>query len=199
MRQIVLLLLPLTCLAQTKSIFPLKDGKVYYEKIIQVDSVDQSLLHNRAKAWALSYFRSQKDALQTEDKESGILVYKGFYTLAFKGAKIKNIETIYEWKVWSTYTILTKDGKAKIINTDVLIDAEGYGAKPAEIFLSSWERDMTEATKQIKYMKKSITKTMEESKGIMIENLERVDATNRRTIEQIENYLSGKTKSDLEF
>jgi hypothetical protein len=48
-------------------------------------------------------------------------------------------------------------------------------------------------------MKKSITKTMEESKGIMIENLERVDATNRRTIEQIENYLSGKTKSDLEF
>lgn len=198
---LLILLFPILCQAQKNdgSIFPLKDGKVYYEKIIQIDSVSKSTLHNRAKAWALSHFRSQKDALQTEDKESGILVYKGYYDYNFKGAKYQNIEPLVAWKIWSTYTILVKEGKAKIINTDVIIDAKDYGEKPAETFLSTWEYDMNNGIEQVRFMRKALTKNFQENRIKVIEALKTVDALNRLTIQEIENYLTGKIKSDLEF
>ena len=49
-----------------------------------VDSTSKNTLFSRAKNWAISEYNSQKDALQVDDKEGGMLAYKGYFTNLFE-------------------------------------------------------------------------------------------------------------------
>lgn len=61
------------------SIFPLTDSKIYYEKVILTDSLKKEEIYKKLKTFALDLYTSQKDALQADDKETGILFYHGYF------------------------------------------------------------------------------------------------------------------------
>ena len=126
---ILTLLLPALSLAQQAKplldAFPIKDGKVYYERIVDIDSVSKTELFKRAKVWALSSFASQKSALQSEDKEIGLLNYKTYITEAFENPKMYGIKLGPTYgKFWFTITFYFKEGRAKIVFDNVSIEDE---------------------------------------------------------------------------
>lgn len=114
------------------NIFPTKDGKVFYEKVIEVKASKEDL-YKRAKEWALKNFNSQKDASQIDDKESGMIAYRTFFSNSFNG--------LVEWQYWEVISIYTKDGKAKITVTDIEVKTPAYGSSEAvENILPNYEK-----------------------------------------------------------
>lgn len=107
------------------NVFPIKDGQIYYEKVITVDSTSKAEIFKRTKIWAVDAFRSQKNALQTEDKEEGFIIYKTNFTAPFTFpaiAAMPNPQT-YSWTFYCTMRFLIKENKCKIIIYD--FDFEG--------------------------------------------------------------------------
>ncbi len=106
-------------------IFPVNEGRIMYEKTISVDSVHKDELFKRSRAWALNIYKAQKDTSQIEDKDRGLLSYKGFVTVLFNEPG-KHIAA--EWNCWQNIRISCEDSKAKIIITDLEQRApSGYG------------------------------------------------------------------------
>lgn len=104
------------------NIFPLKDGKVTYEKVIKVDSASNPILIQRVKAWALSAFNSQKAALQTEEKDW--IAYKGFINAPFTTPKYLKYSLTTNWQYWFTLRVYVKENRAKIIIDNVQVGSE---------------------------------------------------------------------------
>lgn len=101
-------------------VFPVRDGEVYYEKIIGLDSVNKQEIFKRTKIWAVDAFRSQKNALQTEDKEDGFIIYKTNFTELFTMPSLAAIPNPKPdvWTFYCTIKFLIKDSKCKIIIYD---------------------------------------------------------------------------------
>ena len=59
-----------------KSMFPYVDGRVFYEKVYELDSVSKKEIFVRIKEWGQSTFVTQKGALQSEDSEMGYIFYQ---------------------------------------------------------------------------------------------------------------------------
>src|SRR5438477_1445008 len=121
---IVLLFVPQISLSKDslfQGIFPRKDDKVLYEIVVTVDSTSKNTLFSRAKNWAISEYNSQKDALQVDDKEGGMLAYKGYFTNLFEWPPRMGISPKEEWQYWETFKILFKENKVKISITDFKI------------------------------------------------------------------------------
>src|SRR5258708_24434780 len=102
-------------------VFPKKENRVSYEVVITIDSTSKNTLFSRAKNWAINQYNSQKDALQIDDKEAGILAYKGYFSNLFEWPSRMGISPKEEWEYWETFKILFKDNRAKIIITDFKI------------------------------------------------------------------------------
>ncbi len=63
---------------QTKdSIYPEKNGIVNYNEIITTDSIKKSKLYINAKKWIVNTYKSAKNVIQLDDKESGEIILKG--------------------------------------------------------------------------------------------------------------------------
>ena len=60
----------------------LKDGKVFYEKVIQFQDVPKKELFMRGRIWAVNVFRDAKQVLQIEDEKNGQLTGKGIFYLS---------------------------------------------------------------------------------------------------------------------
>lgn len=112
-----LFLIPIFCSSQepASGIFPIKDSSIYYERIISIDSVSKDELFKRVTSWAVSSFNSQKAALQSEDKELGILMYRTNFDVYFSSPKILGVKSGSDWNYECIIKVLLKDGKAKII------------------------------------------------------------------------------------
>ena len=82
-------------------VLPQKDGKVVFDEIVVVDSINKYELFKRAKLWIINSFKSEKQVITTDDKELGIL----------KGSGIFSILT--NQKVRFTFEISVKDSKYK--------------------------------------------------------------------------------------
>ncbi len=105
--------------------FPVKNGRIMYEKFISVDSVSKDELFKRGKDWALRIYKAQNDTNQIEDKDKGVLAYKGFVTVLFNEP---NRRIAAEWNCWQTIKISCRDNKATIVITDLEQRApSGYG------------------------------------------------------------------------
>ena len=68
-------------LAQDKllGILPLKDGKVTYTDVIQLQGVSKDEMYKRAKHWFVDTFNSGKDVIQLDDKKNGEVIGKGCF------------------------------------------------------------------------------------------------------------------------
>ena len=90
-------------------ILPLKDGKVTYTDVIQIDSTDKSKLYNKVKKWFIEQYRSAKDVIQLDDKENGEVIGKGFFETTWQ-TSIMSAQSV---SVWHTVKVYIKDNKFK--------------------------------------------------------------------------------------
>ena len=114
------LLLSLTAFSQDKSgpgAVPVKDGVVTFTMINQVEGKTKSQLYSSAKIIIADVFRSAKDVIQSDDKESGIMICKG-------NTKIQNALTTDLMEF--TLKIACKDGRYKIDLYNITLTL-GYG------------------------------------------------------------------------
>jgi hypothetical protein len=116
------LLLPILVNSQDSLLFetfPLVDGKVNYTRIIEADSINKEALFLKIKDWATQNYRSQKITLDAEDKDGGFLAYKGYLPakLIYSGGIMKGKP--YDVDVYHTLRFYIKNGKAKIVFTDL--------------------------------------------------------------------------------
>jgi len=106
-------------------IFPVKKGRIIYEKVVPVDSANKDELFKRSQLWASNAYKTQKDTNQTEDKILGSLIYKRYLTVLFPEPVSK---VAVEWNCLHTIKIFCKDNAATITITDLEQRApSGYG------------------------------------------------------------------------
>lgn len=111
----LMLLLSITVNAQD---LQLTDNGAYEKKeVVLVDSTKASILFSRAMEtltdWTGTDGRA-KAGIDYQDKESGLIIYKGTYSLGFK-----NVMLGAGWKRYADFTLKVKckDGRAQIIIT----------------------------------------------------------------------------------
>jgi hypothetical protein len=124
---ILLAVFPFTIYSQepADNVFPIKDGNIFYEKIVVIDSASKAEIFKRTKIWAVDAFKSQKNALETEDKDEGFIIYKTNFTTPFTFPGIAAMPTpqTYSWRFFCSMRFLIKENKCKIIIYD--FDFEG--------------------------------------------------------------------------
>ena len=103
-------------LAQDKllGILPLRDGKVTYTDVIQLQGVSKDEMYKRAKHWFVDTFNSGKDVIQLDDKENGEVIGKG----CFKALWLINFYSSQSVNVWKTIIIQIKDNRYRYEITD---------------------------------------------------------------------------------
>jgi len=91
------------------SALPLKNGKVYYSDIVNIDSVSKDELYYRAKRWFVDTYSSAQDNIQIDDKENGEIVGKGCFRTYWDVTLLSGMEV----NICQTVRIQIKDGKFK--------------------------------------------------------------------------------------
>lgn len=86
----------------------------YDLKLIDSTSATKQELYIIAKSWIANSFKSAKDVIQLDDKESGRIILKGIFNLPVKGVWT----TLYDY-IHFTATIDIKEGKYRILFTDM--------------------------------------------------------------------------------
>lgn len=81
MRKILYLviLLPVLAVAQKKTdslTLPLKDGKLYFEKVINIEGTVKGTMFENANRWLIKTFSENKSIIQDSDKEAGNIIAK---------------------------------------------------------------------------------------------------------------------------
>jgi hypothetical protein len=206
---ILLLLAPIILTAQDATLlspFPISEGKVKYEKIIEVPGATKEVLYGRTKAWALAFYNSQKDVLQLDDKEAGVIAYKGFFSQSYVSPKMYGFNVPSTFQYWETIKIFLKDGKAKIVITDISVRQKVHASTAAstygeeiqfEKYLYNLKNPDTDAIKGIG--KKKMEQYMKEDSEKRLEQMPSVDLQFKAIIASIEDFLTGKKVSDSDF
>ena len=195
MRKILLYLFvfPLQAFAQDSllhNVFPVVEGKIAYTKVVQVDSVKKDQLFLKIKDWASKTYVSQKATLDAEDKEGGLIVYKGYLPtkLIYHGG-IANGKP-YEVDIFHTIRFYIKDFKFKAVLTDLLSQSQDAASiyisnqthQPIEkIPLELWGNDVSKKRKE---------KAMDDAKALNDQLLS--------FLESIKKYVSSKN-SEFNF
>ena len=92
-----------------------ENGNLYYSEIIQIENGTKDDLYLRAKQFFADEFKSANDVIQMDDKESGILIGKGFNDIYIKiigistpiqmwySIKIQCREARYKYEIYDIY------------------------------------------------------------------------------------------------
>ncbi|HYE68722.1 MAG TPA: DUF4468 domain-containing protein [Anaerovoracaceae bacterium] len=170
----------------------MKDGSVYYERVIDIDSGSKDELYAKVKTWALDNFRSQKDALQSDDRELGLLAYRSFFINSFEWPIILGRRIVGDWQYWSTMKIYLKDNKAKIVIDNVKVNGDNYLPNTSiENYLSASEEELRRNMSGKGYRQKFREKA--------IENFRIANQKFAATIASLTEALKSKSKSEFDF
>jgi hypothetical protein len=199
-----------------RSIFPRnEENKVEYVKIIEVDSLSKKEISLRIKEWAINNFNSQKAALQSEDLETGYMLYQATRTNTYNipkgwgfpviGSKIYTITSETKFSI----NFYIKDNKFKIVVNNIkdrYISA--YGVWYEVVRTTSGERAIDEPSTEIedaglKPLNDYLTNT-DDKKYIVRLNFSaklwrEVDREIKDLIENIKSSLTIKKKSAFNF
>lgn len=86
-------------------VFPMIDGKINYNEVVQVDSTfTADMLYVSAKKWTVDDFRSSKAVIQADDRETKTIILKSYFEKGHN-AFVKNPRN------WFTIKIECKDGR----------------------------------------------------------------------------------------
>lgn len=204
MKQIFFLLLFLIVFEDTKaqepaeSVFPVKDSAIYYERIVTLDSTTKENIYKGVKSWGVNAFKSQKDVLQADDKEIGLIAYKYWFSEIYN-AEFEGIKSSAEWKYNATMKIFIKDDKIKIVIQDIGLREGG----PILTFKADYERvikEMETSNKTYaKYSKKIYTPELKQKHFSEAKrNFEKANTSILSTIQSLVSYLkSGNSEFDF--
>lgn len=171
-------------------IFPLKDSSIYYEKVINLDSVTKDEIFKRIKFWAVDNITSQKYALQAEDKQEGYIIYRTSFLVPFNNPPIKNLKnTTSSWGFNCILKFLVKDGKAKVSMYDYTMGNESVGFTS----ILNYKQQSEDLLKGYKMNKKYLDQLFAEARNTFI----RMDKQSYDILNQVEKSI--KTKPANEF
>lgn len=112
---LVFVIAPYICLGQVsdvsvdyKSIYSVKEDGAHFTEVVKCDSTTASSLYARAVSWLYKTFNSPKNVIQTENRELGLIVVKGWYLSEF-------VQTEYK------LTIQVKDGRFRYDVSDIKV------------------------------------------------------------------------------
>ncbi|MBL7709011.1 MAG: DUF4468 domain-containing protein [Chitinophagaceae bacterium] len=110
-------------------VFPVIDTKINYTRIFEVDSTSKEQLFIKIKDWAVNNYKSQKATLQAEDKEAGYIAYKGYLQIVstYSAGLLKGSKFYID--IYHTLKFYIKDGKVKIVFTDLEKVSHDFGSK----------------------------------------------------------------------
>jgi len=104
----------------TEDNFPTEDGKIVYKGVVTVDSTISDVdLYLNAKEWVIDNFKSIDNVIVSEDKESNILIAKGFIVKGHNSA-------VKDAKNWFTLKIEMKDGRYRYTMYDIIYELDIY-------------------------------------------------------------------------
>lgn len=109
---LLLILLPIFLYAQDTSnhkligIVPYENLSVRYKGVIEVPGLSGADIYNRAKKWVAQNYRSSKDVIQLDNKETGEIIVKGYATLDYSHPLYAGI-----WRSYHILFIQIKEGK----------------------------------------------------------------------------------------
>ena len=103
------LLFTANCFAQT-------DTTLKYTEVVQIEGISKQSLYQRARSWANDVFKSSKNVIQIDDKETGEIAGKAIFnaTISWNALGKRTAETPVNFK----FQIIVKEGKYKYIFTD---------------------------------------------------------------------------------
>ena len=119
---LVAFIIPLFCFGQGnsitidyKSIYLVKDDGAHFIEVVNCDSALASELFDKAVTWLYKSFKSPKSVIQTENKDLGLIVVKGWFVSEF-------VQTEYK------LTIQVKDGRFRYDISDIMVHYDNpYG------------------------------------------------------------------------
>ena len=96
--------------------FSQRDSAIKYSEVVVVEGATKEQLYQKARAWFNDAFKSSKDVIQIQDKETGELAGKGIMTstVIFKYLGERKYNASYNFSM----KIFVKDGKYKYELTD---------------------------------------------------------------------------------
>lgn len=98
---------------ELEKIFPMKEGKVFYEKVISLDSVKGNEIFTRAKQWAVQ--NGSKDyALQAEPQTGSVSTTGKVSKMISQAVAMRKDSIKTEWIYSYDIGVLTKDNRTKI-------------------------------------------------------------------------------------
>jgi hypothetical protein len=83
---------------------------VTYSKVIQADSLSKDALYSAIYDWFIANYKSANDAIQTSDKETGIIVGKGVIIYDYG----KTTYSCYKGYIKYTIRVSIKDNRYKV-------------------------------------------------------------------------------------
>lgn len=97
--------------------FSQKNGKIFYQSVVEVDGASAEELFVRSKIWAYDVFGTTKADIAVEDKEAGILIIRGFFE---RGHIRSALNPSHDFKIQLEF----KDGKFRYTMTDFFYSYE---------------------------------------------------------------------------
>lgn len=91
-----------------------KTGKVFFEEVVQADSLSKDELYSRAREWFVRKFNNAESVLQMDDRESGKLAGRGWMDI-----EIESLQALWIFKLKFLIIIQLKDGRYKLTLTDI--------------------------------------------------------------------------------
>jgi len=108
------LFISIICNSQN-TVIPYKDNVINYSEVVNLDSsYKKNDLYISAKRFFVDAFNSGKDVIQLDDKDAGLVVGKGFFSVIWKA----NFMYSYDMQVYHIIKVYVKDGKYKFEITD---------------------------------------------------------------------------------
>ena len=123
------------------SVLSMKEGRVYYEGVIAVDSATKDALYQRAKRWVVDAYKSAKDVIQLDDPDNGELVVKGKFKTYWQTTFLAG-QDVY---IAHTISISVKDGKYRYQMTDFVVS--GYNPSSQYSAGGPWEQALEDCAK----------------------------------------------------
>ena len=140
---IIALFISLEISAQERllGILPLKEGKVTYSDVVQLQGVSKDEMYRRVKLWFIESYNSSKDVIQLDDKENGEIIGKG----CFRAKWNFRFYTALSMNVWKTIKIQVDNDCLKYEITDFRLNnyffpTQNASLSDASIPLETWNK-----------------------------------------------------------
>lgn len=156
---------PSAATASTATEFPLNEGKLYYEGVVEVNPASKKGdLYRMGRTWFVDTYVDSKEVLQLDDKTDGRMIGKGTYKYSFlNGINISNVVLHF------TLLLDVKDGKYRYRMYDFRGDNVNTGLlSDPELRVLDYDKCYTDykAGKRIKYNLKVLQGMDAQVKGI---------------------------------